>query len=69
MVYERRYSFNHDTNYCPCGSRISCKAVYDARNIFVFFSCEKCDEDKRKKYRPEIFTDRNYWHDEPIDEE
>lgn len=53
---------------CPCGSGQGAEAVYDARNIFVTFACDKCREERLSKYRPEIFTDPEYWTDEPIDE-
>ena len=42
---------------------------YDARNIFLCYSCEKCEVEKFARYRPEVLTDPNYWHDEPIDED
>jgi hypothetical protein len=41
----------------------------DARGIFCTFFCDVCEEKKRAKYRPEIFTDSNYYADEPIDPE
>lgn len=31
--------------------------VYDNHNIFVFFSCDNCDEEQRTKYDPVIFND------------
>ena len=31
--------------------------VYDNHNIFVFYSCEKCDKEQRSKYDPVIFND------------
>jgi hypothetical protein len=42
-------------------------ALIDARGIFCCYVCDKCKAAKMTKYRPEIFTDPNYWHDEPID--
>ena len=54
---------------CACGSGCERWAEYDARNIFLTYVCEDCREDKLKRYRSDVLTDPNYWHDEPIDEE
>jgi hypothetical protein len=42
-------------------------ALYDARGIYCCKVCEVCEEDKRARYRADIFTDANYWADEDID--
>lgn len=52
---------------CPCGSGEPRNEVYDARGIFVAFTCSECEERKLKGYRKDIFTDSNYWADEPIE--
>lgn len=52
---------------CPCGSGEYPEAIYDARGIFVNYVCDKCRIDKLAGYRLEIFTNPNYWVDEPID--
>ena len=44
-------------------------ALYDARGIFVSYICEDCEDQVRKRYRMEIFTNSDYACDEPIDEE
>ena len=44
-------------------------AVYDARGIFLTYSCPMCHDSVVEKYRPEVLTDANYWAPEPIDEE
>ena len=54
---------------CTCGSGLYPTMQYDARNIFLCYSCEKCEVEKFARYRPEVLTDPNYWHDEPIDED
>jgi hypothetical protein len=54
---------------CTCGSGQERRELTDARGIFCTFVCDECEEDKKKKYRADIFTDPNYWADEPIDEE
>jgi hypothetical protein len=41
----------------------------DARGIFCTFVCTRCEKEKRKRYRPEIFTRSNYWTDEPVEPE
>jgi hypothetical protein len=43
--------------------------LYDARGIFVAFVCDVCEQEKRKGFRDDIFTDANYWTDEPIDDD
>jgi hypothetical protein len=54
---------------CTCGSGLGAYALYDARHIFLCFACEKCQDEKLSHFRPDVLTDPNYWHDEPIDEE
>ena len=43
-------------------------AISDARGIFCCYACPTCETSKRAKYRPEIFTDSNYWTDEAVEE-
>ena len=50
---------------CPRAKRWELR---DARGIFCCFVCDRCEEVKRLAYRPDIFTDANYWHSEPIDD-
>jgi hypothetical protein len=45
------------------------EALYDARGIFCCYVCPKCEREKKRRYRPEIFTDPNYEHGEPIEED
>ena len=42
-------------------------ALYDARGLYVSRVCESCESEVKKGFRPEIFTDSDYSHDEPID--
>ncbi len=42
--------------------------LIDARGIYCCRVCERCEAEKMKEYRLDIFTDPDYWHDEPIDE-
>jgi hypothetical protein len=53
---------------CHCGSGLERHAEKDARGIFLCYVCEKCRDEKLSHYRPDVLTDPNYWHDEPIDE-
>lgn len=54
---------------CDCGSGLERKPEYDARGIFLVYTCEKCSDKKLRKYRPEVLTDPNYECDEPIEPE
>jgi hypothetical protein len=45
------------------------RPLYDARGIYCCRVCDRCEEEKRARYRPEIFSDAGYDADEPIDEE
>lgn len=54
---------------CMCGSGLERFALHDARGIFVSFVCDRCEATIKKCYRPEIFDDPGYWHDEPIEED
>jgi len=54
---------------CNCGSGFEAWANYDARGIFLTYTCEQCKERKLSGYRPEVLTDPDYWHDEPIEED
>ena len=54
---------------CPCGSGEPWEEIYDARGIYVARVCDKCKKERLSGYRKDIFTDPNYWTDEPIDED
>lgn len=41
----------------------------DARGIELCRTCPKCHDEKMGRYRPEVLTNANYDHDEPIEEE
>lgn len=43
-------------------------AVYDCQGIFLFYACEKCEEEKRKGYNPWVFSGYSQADvDEPIE--
>jgi len=54
---------------CNCGSGLASHDVNDARGIYICRACDKCRSKKLAGYRPEVLTDSNYEHDEPIEEE
>jgi hypothetical protein len=39
----------------------------DARGIATARVCARCIEQKRQRYRPEIFSDAHYESDEPVE--
>jgi hypothetical protein len=43
--------------------------MYDARGIYVSRVCKVCENEVKSRYRADIFTDSEYWADEPIDED
>jgi hypothetical protein len=54
---------------CNCGSgKVRC-SLEDARGIFCVYVCDDCEDEIKRKYRPEIFDNPRYEHDEPIEEE
>ena len=59
----------HINQKCSCGSGKLSFWQYDARGIELCRTCDDCHADKMKFYRPDVLSDSNYWHDEPIDEE
>jgi hypothetical protein len=54
---------------CRCGSGKPRWILYDARSIPCGYVCDDCEAKTKAKYRPDIFTDSQYWSDEPIDED
>jgi hypothetical protein len=54
---------------CNCGSGLPRRELVDARGIFCAFVCDKCEKKKRAGFRPDIFTDSQYWTDEPVEED
>jgi len=52
---------------CPCGSTLTSWWLNDARGIPCCRVCDRCEEEKRARYRPEIFSAPQYECDEPIE--
>jgi len=54
---------------CSCGSHLDRYSLVDARGIFCAYVYDKCIDKVKSKYRPEVFTDSDYWTDEPVEED
>ena len=67
-MYDSAFEFA-PVRLCSCQSGNVREAKYDARGIFLTYACEDCAEEKLSRYRPEVLTDSNYEHDEPIEED
>lgn len=52
---------------CGCGSGHESWWEHDARGIPLARVCEACIDSKLAQYRPDVFTDPDYWADEDID--
>ena len=48
------YGFN-PSRPCLCGSGFTRYELVDAAGIFCTYVCSKCEAEKKKKYRSEIF--------------
>jgi hypothetical protein len=61
---------NYQRRACTCGSGSGLLSFwrYDARGIELCRTCDKCHDKQMAKYRPEVLTDPDYWHEEPIDD-
>jgi len=52
-------------DHCDCGSNKRFRNLYDGYNIFLCKVCDKCEAEKKSKYRSDIFE--RYECDEDID--
>jgi hypothetical protein len=52
---------------CPCGSELWPEEQYDARGIFLCYTCIKCEDKKISQYRNDVLSNPNYWADEDIE--
>ena len=43
--------------------------LYDANGIYCCRVCDVCEDEKRARYRPEIFCDPDYERTEALDDE
>jgi hypothetical protein len=53
--------------YCPCGSGEYPKAQHDGYGIFMCYTCSKCEDEKLKQFRKDIFT--RYGTDDQIEDD
>ena len=52
---------NEEIKPCPnCDSGLPRKELRDAKGYSCGYVCDKCEEEKKSHYRPEIFEDPNY---------
>jgi hypothetical protein len=58
---------DYDKSYdnCTCGSNKRFRNLYDGYGIYLCKVCDDCEDEKRSKYRPDIFE--RYDADEDID--
>lgn len=42
---------------------------YDARGIYLCYTCDECHDQKMRSYRPEVLFNPNYECDEVIDDD
>ena len=68
-VPSRKQKGDNTMKTCPCGSGLPRRELKDARGIFCTFVCDKCEAEKKRGFRPDIFTDPNYPTVEPVDED
>lgn len=54
---------------CNCGSGEYAQDIHDARGLFLARVCGACRDERLSAFRPEVLTNRNYDHDEPIEED
>jgi hypothetical protein len=52
---------------CLCGSGLPSTDQYDGHGIYLTRTCDKCDAERMKQFRPDIHE--RYDADEPIDED
>jgi hypothetical protein len=52
---------------CSCGSGKLRYENYDARGIFLCFTCSACHAARMARYRPEVLTNPGYTADERIE--
>jgi hypothetical protein len=54
---------------CSCGSGKPRSPQFDARGIFLTYTCDDCHDRKMAQYRPDVLTDPSYWTDEAIEDD
>ena len=59
----------YDKKHCPCGSGQFRHPNWDARGIFLCFTCDVCHDKKMKGYRKEVLTNPRYEADDLGDDD
>lgn len=54
---------------CPCGSGEPRYELVDAAGIFCTYVCVKCEDEQRKKYRPEVFDETHPYASSGLEED
>ena len=54
---------------CSCGSGKPMSPQFDARGIFLTYTCQDCHNRKIARYRSDVLTDPAYWADEAIEDD
>ena len=54
-VPSRKLKGDNTMKTCPCGSGLPRRELKDARGIFCTFVCDKCEAEKKRGFRPDIF--------------
>lgn len=52
-----------------CEHKSGSYALYDARGIYCGQVCRRCEPERRRQFRAEVFTDPNYEASEDIEPE
>lgn len=60
---------NVPSRLCNCGSGLPSRELLDARGIYCGRVCDRCEQRIKSSFRPAIFSDPNYYTDEPIEED
>jgi hypothetical protein len=64
-----RVGYAATSRVCNCGSGLPSRGLYDARGIYCGRICGQCEARVKGSFRPEIFTDPNYYTSEPVEED
>lgn len=58
-------SYTSKIRKCDCESGLDRYALKDGYGIFLCYACQKCEEKRLSRYRPDIMSE--YECDEPIE--
>jgi hypothetical protein len=63
----KKLELSYDPTICSCGSGLKCRTMVDGHGIYLTHVCDRCEQRRTERYRPDIFE--RYPTDEPIDED